>query len=143
MESDLIWRKIMKAIFVIALALGMVGPLLSKGIAADVLPFDVSIGGQKAVLSSSKAIFASIPNPVPNNADVRVHQDTQTVIINVFSCDEKGNPTDGAAPAILMLQGKASGTMAETLDKKPLGPGTYVANVVSNGKTSRVFFQIK
>jgi hypothetical protein len=133
----------MKVIFVIALALGMMGPLLSNGFAADVLPFDVSIGGQKAVLSSSAAIFASIPNPVPSNADVRIHQETQTVIINVFSCDAKGNPTDGVAPAILMFQGKANGTMAETLDNKPLGPGTYVANVVSNGKTSRVFFQIK
>jgi hypothetical protein len=32
--------------------------------------------------------------------------------------------------------------LSETLDKKPLGPGTYLMNVVAHNTTSRVVFTV-
>ena len=114
--------------------------------AAEVLPFGVSMGGQTAVVQSSSPEspkYAVLSAPVTADAKIVINDDSQMVIINVFPCDDIGNPVDGVQPAVLLLQGRTVGKLNETMDKKPLPPGTYIANIVSNSRTARVLFEIK
>ena len=108
-----------------------------------ILPFDVEIDGQTAEIAHENALFGTIKLPVAADAKLTAKIETQMLIINVFPCDGKGIPTAGAAPAIIMAQGSNETTLANTMDKKALKPGTYIANIVASGKTSRVFFTVK
>lgn len=106
-----------------------------------VYPFKVKLDGQAAVKKGGQAIFATIDSAVPANAEIEVEA-TGQVIVNAFQCDAKGNPIQGKVPAVLIFQAP-KGTLAQTLDGNPLQPGKYIANVVANGATSRVVFNIE
>ena len=115
---------------------------LAQGESA-IYPFDVEIGGQKAKLETPSAIFARIQNPVASDAVIKADVETQMVIINAFPCDESGTALPGAAPAIILIQGGNKAPLSKTMDGKKLKPGTYVANIMANRKTARVFFRVK
>lgn len=106
-----------------------------------VYPFKVKIGGREAVKKSSTATFAVIEEPVASDAEIEVAAKGQ-VIVNAFPSDDKGNPTPGAAPAVLMFQAP-KGSLAKTMDGKKLAAKKYLANIVASGATSRVMFTVK
>lgn len=106
-----------------------------------VYPFKVKLGGQTAVKKSGDAIFATVKNPIPADAEIEVEAQGQ-VIVNAFQCDKNGNAVQGNPPAILMFQAPKS-SLAQTMDGSKLQPGRYLANVVAGGTTSRVVFDIE
>ncbi|NLF41047.1 hypothetical protein GX586_16510 [bacterium] len=112
--------------------------------AADALPFSVSIGGQAAKAASPNAPYAALDKPVAADAEIVLGAKADMVIINVFPSDAKGNAKEGATPAIIIINKGEKGTLASTMDKKKLEPGTYIANIVIGDKgTSRVMFEVK
>jgi len=111
---------------------------------ASSLPFDVTIGGQKAVLAAANAPHATIANPVSADAGIEVGVPADMVIINVFPCDAAGAVASGAQPAIIIINKDQKGALNATMDKKPLAAGKYLANVVITEKgTARVMFEVK
>ncbi|MBN1864171.1 MAG: hypothetical protein JW808_04660 [Victivallales bacterium] len=110
------------------------------GLYADayILPFKVKVGGQE---SKPGEIFARVANPVANDALLEVEADEAMIIVNVFSSDAEGN-TSGVAK-IIMIQGKKSTKLDQTMDKSKLEPGTYLMNIVAGGATARVLFTVK
>ncbi len=111
---------------------------------ASALPFDVTIGGQKAALAAATAAHATIANPVSADADIEVGVPADMVIINVFPCDAAGAVATGAQPAIIIINKGQKGALNATMDKKPLAAGKYLANVVITEKgTARVMFDVK
>ncbi len=108
--------------------------------AGDALPFGVKLGGQDA---KDGTPFASIEKPVAANAELVVAGKADLIIVNVAPADEKGNPKEGATPAIILLQGKSSTTLDQTMDKQKLAPGKYCMNITFDGKTAMVKFVIE
>lgn len=104
-------------------------------------PFKVKIGGQEAVKSDPVKPFAVIDQAVANDSEIEVAGQGQ-VIINAVQCDEMGNPVPGKSMAVLMFKAP-KGSLSKTMDGKKLESGKYLANVVANGATSRVVFQVK
>ena len=104
-------------------------------------PFIVKIAGQEAVKSDPVKPFAVINEAVANNSEIEVAAEGQ-VIINLVQCDDQGNPVAGKATAVLMFQGP-KGSLDKTIDGKKLESGKYLANVVANGATSRVVFNVQ
>jgi len=119
-------------------------PAAAPAAAADALPFSVSIGGQAAKAASPNAPYAALDKPVAADAEIVLGAEADMVIINVFPSDAKGNAKEGATPAIIIINKGEKGTLASTMDKKKLEPGTYIANIVIGDKgTSRVMFEVK
>ena len=66
------------------------------------------------------------------------------LIINAFKVNEKGEVLlPGQQPAAIFAQKTKSVKLNATMDKKPLEPGRYLANVVAHGGTSRVVFVVE
>lgn len=108
-----------------------------------ILPFGVTIGGQKAEPKKG-ATYAVIPKPVPANAALVVDAEPGMVIINAFPADKDGTVASGAQPKIIIIQKGTETTLDSTMDKKALAPGTYLMNVVISSKgTSRVLLTIE
>lgn len=106
-----------------------------------IYPFNVKLNGETAVKKGSNDIFAVFSSAKPSNAEIEVAAEGQ-VIVNVFASDKNGQPIAGQTPAILMFQAPKS-TLAQTMNGKKLASGTYVANVVAGGRTSRILFDIQ
>jgi hypothetical protein len=107
------------------------------------LPFGVSLGGQAATYKKGEP-FAKVAKAVKNDAaiDVAAKAD-QMIIINVNKTDDKGTPAAGGQPAIIILQNTNKGTLAGTMDKQKLGPGSYLLSVVADGKTASILFKVE
>lgn len=123
---------------------------LSSGVKSEsdavtyVLPFGVKLGGQAAAPRND--ICAAIANPVANNAEIEVDSPkNDMMIINVFYSDDKGNVrTASKAAAIILIQkGQNKTSLDKTTEKNTLKAGTYIMNVVAEGKTARVVFTVK
>ena len=109
-----------------------------------ILPFAVTIGGQKAEAKGKDAIFAVLEKEIAADAAVELKLDKPTTIfINVFPCDENGTAVPGAKTAVIMAQNATKTKLDATLDKSTLKPGTYVSNIIAAGKTARVLFKVK
>ncbi len=107
-------------------------------------PFDVTIGGQKAVMMKGNILFAVIEKPVKPDALLEIQKAAPMLIINAFSVKENGVVMEpGAQPAVYFVKEKNMGKLNETMDKKPLKPGRYLVNVVAHGATSRVLFLVE
>ena len=107
------------------------------------LPFAVSIGGQAATYKKGEP-FAKLAKPVKNDAAIEVAAKADGVIIvNVHKTDEKGSPDGTASPAIILLQNTNKGTLAGTMDKRTLAPGSYLLSVVADGKTASILFKVE
>jgi len=107
-------------------------------------PFDVTIGGQKAAMEEGNILFAIIEKPIKPDALLEIEKDAPMLIINAFSVNEKGEVMQpGQQPAIIFARTTKSVKLDATMDKKPLKPGRYLANIVANGTTSRVVFVVE
>ena len=49
----------------------------------------------------------------------------------------------GAQPAVILLQGTNKGTLAGTMDKQKLAPGSYLLSVIAGGKTATILFKVE
>jgi hypothetical protein len=107
-------------------------------------PFDVSIGGQKAVMMEGNILFGVIDKPVKPDALLEIEKLAAMLIVNAFSVKENGAVMEpGAQPAVYFVKEAKSVKLTQTMDKKPLKPGRYLLNVVAHGATSRVVFLVE
>lgn len=107
------------------------------------LPFPVSIGGQAATYTKGEP-FAKVAKPVKNNAAIEITAKADgMIIINVAKANDKGEPAEGAQPAVILLQNTNKGTLDGTMDKQKLAAGTYLMNVVAEGRTASIVFMVE
>ena len=109
-------------------------------LASDSLPFPVSVGGQAA---KDGTPFAKIENPVAADAELSVESKDGMIIVNVNAVNAKNEPVPGAAPAVILLQGKTKTNLDKTMDGKNLAPGNCIMSVVNEGKTASIRLIIK
>jgi len=106
-------------------------------------PFDVTIGGQKAVMQEGNILFAVIDKPVKPDALLEIQKKAPMLIINAFKVKPNGAVMEqGEQPAIYFVKEMNQVKLNATMDKKPLQPGRYLINVVAHGTTSRVVFVV-
>ncbi len=109
-----------------------------------VYPFDVTIGGQKAVVQEGNMLFAVIAKPVKADSLLEIEREAPMLIINAFACKENGEVmAPGQQPAVIFTRKTKSTRLNATMDKQPLKPGRYLANIVAHGSTARVVFVIE
>jgi len=77
------------------------------------------------------------------NAALEVGAKSGMIIVNVVTSNEKGDPTEGATPAVLVIQTGNKTTLDKTMDGKKFAPGNYHMAVVADGKTASVIFKIQ
>lgn len=106
------------------------------------LPFDLTLGGEKAVMEKGNELFAQIDKPVKADAVLELEAEVPMLIINAFPCDEDGTVQEGQPAAVIFARETKQVKLSDTMDKKKLKPGTYLANVVAEGKTSRIVFEV-
>jgi hypothetical protein len=105
-------------------------------------PFDVTLGGTKAEMKAGNEIFAEVSKPVAPDAVLALEKEVPMLIVNAFPCKEDGSVEETQAAAIIFAQNVKEVKLDATMDKKKLAPGTYLANVVADGKTSRIVFVV-
>jgi hypothetical protein len=132
--------RMMLTVFIIVL---LVIPAVVLAAGADILPFPVSLGGQKAVIEKPDAVFARIAQPVAASAELAVDTKENMIIVNIFDCDANGNAKQGAQPLVVLMQGTKKSPINKTMDGKAPAPGHHVMNIVAGGATARVFFTVK
>lgn len=125
----------------VGLFVGAAAPVLAQE--DSPVPFSVSIGGQ-AVAAKAGASFGTVEKPVDANAALEVGSKADPVIINIVASAADGTPKEGAPTLILLIQGGGGKTtLDKTMDGSKLTSGTYLMNVVADGKTARVVFSVK
>lgn len=106
-------------------------------------PFDVALGGQKAKIGEWGDLFAVVKVPVKADALLTLENEAPMLIVNAFPCKEDGTILmDGAPTAVIFAKQTKEVKLDATMGQKKLAPGTYLMNVVANGKTSRVVFTV-
>lgn len=106
-------------------------------------PFEVTLGGHKAVIGGVNDLFAVVSEPVKADAILSIEEESAMLIVNVFPCKEDGTILmDGAPAAVIFAQNTKEVKLSGTMDGKTLAPGTYLMNVVALQKTSRVVFTV-
>ena len=122
--------------------------LLGAGIARAeekrpiVYPFDVTVGGQKAVVQKDNMLFVVIEKPVKPDAVVALEKESALFVINAFPCKLDGTILENQVAAVIFKNKAREMKLNETIDKKVLKPGTYLMNVVAHNATSRVVFTV-
>lgn len=106
------------------------------------LPFDLTLGGEQAVMENGNELFAQIDKPVKADAVLELEAEVPMLIVNAFPCKEDGTVVESQAAAVIFAKDTKQVKLSDTMDKKKLEPGNYLANVVANGKTSRIVFQV-
>ena len=107
-----------------------------------IYPFDITLGGVKAEVKEGNMLFAEVPKPVAADATLALDEEVPMLIINAFPCNEDGTVEEGQPAAVIFANQVKEVKLDATMDKKKLAPGTYLANVVANGKTSRIVFTV-
>lgn len=126
-----------------AIAFWVLSTLLAAGEERPIfLPFDLTLGGQKAVMENGNALFAQIPDPVTADAPLVIEGQVPMLIVNAFPCEEDGTVKDAQAVGVIFAKDTAAVKLSDTMDKKPRPSGTYLANVVAGGETSRIVFRV-
>ncbi len=105
-------------------------------------PFEVTLGGQKAVMQEGNILFAVVEKPVKPDALLALEEQSALLIVNAFPCKEGGTVLETQTAAVIFTKDAKEVKMNATMDKKPLKPGTYLMNVVAHSKTSRVVFTV-
>jgi len=108
----------------------------------SIYPFDVTIGGTKAVAKEGNEIFAQVDKPVAPDAVLSLEKEVPMLIINAFPCKEDGSVEEAQPAAIIFANNVKEVKLDATMDKKKLAPGMYLANVVAESKTSRIVFVV-
>jgi len=129
-------------ILLVALALFLPASAFAEEERPLFLPFDVTLGGQQAAMKGHLDLFAEIPKPVKPDALLVIGEAAPTLIINAFPCKEDGTVLEDQPAAIIFAQNTAEVKLSDTMDQKPLAPGSYLANIVAHNKTSRIVFHI-
>jgi hypothetical protein len=132
--------RLMLAVFVI---ISLVVPAVLLAAGADILPFPITLGGQKAVIEKPDAVFAKVAQPVSASAELAVETKEDMIIVNIFDCDANGNAKQGAQPLVILMQGTKKSPINKTMDGKAPDPGHHIMNIVAGGATARVFFTVK
>ena len=132
----------MKTFLLALFSLLSVGLVASQAQDYSALPFAVTVGGQAATYNKGEP-FAKLAKPVKNDAAIEVTAAGNPIIINVAKTNAKGEPAQGASPAIILLQGTNKGSLAGTMDKQKLAAGDYMLSVVADGKTATILFKIE
>lgn len=128
---------------ILMLVLSMVSMGLCEEERPLLYPFDVTLGGQKAEMGDWGDLFAVVKEPVKPDAVLALEKEVPMLIVNAFPCKEDGTILMAGAPAaVIFVQNAAEVKLDATMDKKPLEAGTYLMNVVADGKTSRVVFTV-
>lgn len=127
----------------VSIAALLVFPVMALAAGADILPFPVTLGGQRAVIEKPDAVFAKIGQPVAASAELAVETKENMVIVNIFDCDANGNAKQGSQPLVILMQGTKKSPINKTMDGKAPAPGHHVMNIVAGGATARVFFTVK
>lgn len=128
---------------IIFLMLGLLVTVHAEEERPMLYPFDVTLGGQKAVMGDWGDLFAVVKQPVKPDAVLKLEKEVPMLIVNAFPCKEDGTVLMVGAPAAIILGNETAEVKLDaTMDKKKLEPGTYLMNVVADGKTSRVVFTI-
>ena len=105
------------------------------------LPFEVTIDGQKA--ETATEISAKIAFPVRKDADFSLGAPNKDVIvISFFPCDKDGIVKSGGTPALIILRSTSKGSLADTLDKKPLSPGFHLMRITAGEQTASVLLDV-
>jgi len=125
----------------LALAFCLLAPLHAEE-RPSVYPFDVTLGGTKAEMKDGNGIFAEVSKPVAADAVLSLEKEVPMLIINAFPCKEDGSVEESQPAAIIFAQNVKEVKLDATMDKKKLPPGNYLANVVADGKTSRIVFAV-
>jgi hypothetical protein len=123
--------------------IGISGALIHAEERPLILPFEVTIGGHKAVMEKENALFAVVSQPVKADAVLTIEKVAPMLIINAFACKEDGTVEQNAPAAVIFTQNTASTPLDATMDKKPLKPGTYLMNIVAHNTTARVVFTVE
>ena len=105
-------------------------------------PFEVTLGGQKAVMQEGNMLFAVVEKPVKPDAVLALEEQSAMLIVNAFPCEEDGTVLETQTAAVIFAKDTREVKLNATIDKKPLVPGTYLMNVVAHSKTSRVVFTV-
>jgi hypothetical protein len=130
--------------FLLVSAFFAVSSFVAAGNGETVLPFPVTLGGQKAVLEKPTDSHAKVAQPVVSNAELVVDTKESMVIVNIFDCDAKGDVAQaGSGPLIVLMQGTNKSPISKTLDGNVPKPGYHIMNIVAGGATARVFFTVK
>lgn len=106
------------------------------------LPFDITLGGVKAEMKGDNDLFAEISKPVAADAVLALDAEVPMLIVNAFPCAEDGTVLESQTAAVIFANKVKQVKLDDTMDKKKLKPGKYLANVVANGATSRIVFQV-
>lgn len=106
------------------------------------LPFDVTLGGHQAIMKQGNELFAQIEQPVKPDSTLSIPGKSAMLIINAFPCQEDGTVMENQPAAVIFAQNTAEVKLTDTMDKKSLAPGNYLANVVAHNKTARIVFRI-
>ena len=115
---------------------------LHAGERSDFYPFDVTLGGTKAEMKAGNELFAEVSKPVAPDAVLSLEKEVPMLIINAFPCKDDGTVEENQATAVIFAQNVKEVKLDATMDKKKLQPGSYLANVVADGKTSRIVFVV-
>lgn len=107
-----------------------------------ILPFDLTLGGVKAQVEEGNQLFASIGEPVKPDAVLKLEKPVPMLIVNAFPCHDDGTVDQAAPAAVIFAQNTDQVKLDATIDGKKLAPGSYLANVVAESKTSRIVFTI-
>lgn len=93
-------------------------------------------------MKEGNELFAQVAKPVKPDAVLALEKEVPMLIVNAFPCEEDGTVREGQAVGVIFAKGTREVALDATMDKKPLPPGTYLANVVADGKTSRIVFTV-
>jgi hypothetical protein len=105
-------------------------------------PFDITLGGAKAEMKPGNELFAEVPKAVTDDAVLALEKEVPMLIVNAFPCKEDGTVEEAQPAAIIFANNVKEVKLDATMDKKKLKPGTYLANVVAENKTSRIVFTV-
>jgi len=83
--------------------IGLSGTVLHADERPLFLPFEVTLGGQKAVMEKDNALFAVVAQPVKPNAELTIEKEAPMLIINAFACKEDGTVEQNAPAAVISL----------------------------------------
>lgn len=96
-----------------------VSTVLAEEARPTFLPFDVTLGGQKAEMKTDNDIFAIIAKPVKQDAPLVIGKEAPMLIVNAFACKEDGTVEQNTPAAIIFAQNTATTALNATMDKKP------------------------
>jgi len=106
------------------------------------LPFDVTLGGVKAEMKNDNDLFAQISKPVKADAVLEISEEAPMLIVNAFPCTTDGAVFENDPAAVIFATDTKQVKLTDTMDRKTLAPGSYLANILAHGKTARIVFQV-